>query len=299
MGLTFIAVENPLGMLGKKGMNVPRGARHAKASKKHEREMAAQYEAEKKDVREKRERVLLNSGYDLEKDTSRESDAELAEDFEKRSSGTVKRAVAGSLVALFSRLEQYALGNPGGRGKGKAKGRSKQKRGRDTPDDEGEVAHTFDTLIFLGHGDIGSMSVGIGKVNIPGDVEGARELFQADKREIAHHNVDAWKSHFLRVRRCLSATGPIHIFLLGCSTGELEKLPSHGYTSLVKIVATTLAAAFNTTVVAYGPTSEIGDKETAKVLNEIDEIKSQAIASLHAELTYELSVVIDLQIVKA
>ena len=89
----------------------------------------------------------------------------------------------------------------------------------------------YDTLVFIGHGNVGFMSVGAGKLGLPRPpqtterlgkkdfkLQEARETLGIDKREMSAANVATWGPLFNALRPALEVdtNNAVHVFFLGC-----------------------------------------------------------------------------------
>lgn len=160
------------------------------------------------------------------------------------------------------------------------------------------AGNAFDTIIVYGHGMPGSINMGLGKIAIgqpksPGhdryeDRKGMREAFgldqksQGEKPEVRHirdlntKNVDVWTGAFAGIANCVRAskeTGYFHLFLMGCSVGA-EKVGKGGSIELQRCSTQSLSTALGgLDVCVSAPAGSIDDDHLDDLLNNLESFK--------------------------
>jgi hypothetical protein len=262
MGETFIALENPESWLGYKDGNLPAKPKPElvlKGSRAERREQERVFEREMRELAHAVEekygprRTFVESTFGSLDNTATTLDRQaVLEGTSKRASMHV--ASTGSLPSMMKRLAAFAT----------------EGRGR-----------RFDTLVFVGHGDEGDMSVGIGHLPEARTARGKEfaQGIRADTRVMTVKNPDTWAAEFLRVNQYLEvdpSSGRLHVFLVGCATA-LHANGIGGVTTLPRLMANRLATDLNMSMAVYGTTQEITPKETRKIIDELDTIKANCV----------------------
>ena len=159
MACVFLGVENPLSMLGDKSANVPKSNSASRPQGKKAKEAYDKDMDARKRKWSERQGLLDKKEVSIGTDTSRSNDLAIAHKF-RQDHSHVRLGVAGSVVSMFKRLGNYSS----------------------------EENIKFDTLVFMGHGRPGVMSVGMGSITfpVPSDNENkkttaARELLVPEK----------------------------------------------------------------------------------------------------------------------
>lgn len=154
-----------------------------------------------------------------------------------------------------------------------------------------------DTVVVIGHGNMGEMGVGSGKLPYPTKPEEeltdvqrhVRRILQPGQRSISVHNRDTWLQEFTNQAAyfCADAFDCFHVFLLGCSTAEQDDFGGAiGVKSLCDVVADALQAEFGCTVCVYGLSNEMDASETKAILDGLPAIKR--IAALSGKTSFRV-----------
>jgi len=242
----FICLENPASVIGEKGGN-RRPGKTGKASKLTTKEISAKERlwATRKAFLED-DRIDVDAEYDSSRDAEVRFVGELAS-----AKKYIQWASTGSLRTMLIELKSAS------------------------------VKHriSFDTIVFMGHGGPGCMSTGNGIVgNLPAQFNDKKlrigaEAYDQDKRQIDIGNALTWGSKFGEITANLAtgARGRLHIFLLGCSTGE-----TYLGTTLQATVAATVSQQCNLPVAAYGTDNDIKIEDTKEVIDNLNTIEGAA-----------------------
>jgi hypothetical protein len=272
--MMFIAIENMGSAYGYKQANTsnkgPGTVRKPFQQKAYDKMKAEQYEA--------RQAVASVLGFNPREDSSEGKGDEniffAARTFAERNPDTCRYGVSGSLRSMFKRAA-FECQNARGL--------------------------TFDTLVFVGHGNTGLMCVGLGcsPVNELREAKGKHKAVAAamklDERMINVKNTESWSALFEEHKGCFSPDrqyGTFHVVFAGCSTGNQSET---SYKFLTHVVAETLAEVFNCPVNGYGPDNEITNQEILEILGKINDIKSSTIGDSG---TYDLETGVGLEWVK-
>lgn len=161
----------------------------------------------------------------------------------------------------------------------------------------------FDTMVLYGHGGAGGMNVGLGRLSLPArpaaseddeEAKGARrvramagvdrpsETGTADRRirEVGIDNRDLWGSAFAGSKGCFTEceeTGCVHLFLMACSTAEqvgggsqrsfMSKLP--------EVAAQVLNHALGKSVCVAAPETTIDDEHILDLLANLGDVRAK------------------------
>lgn len=157
---------------------------------------------------------------------------------------------AGSLTSLMKRME-IERGNSGG---------------------------TFNVLVFLGHGNTGLMTTGLGNLDFHQMEKSATKKnekqvidgFNIENRmiNVSKENKSVWIETFQKYGDCLDRE-LVHIMFMGCATGNQSET---SFKWLPKTVAKALAAALNRSVICYGTDKLIENSEMESALTNIGTI---------------------------
>ncbi len=245
----FIALENTASAFGlKKGNTKNKPESKVNVSK--------QAEKAKEQVYQQRRELAEKLDFDFKKDAS-EGFGEDNIHFIVRTLASKRGysyGVAGSLPSLFKRLSFEA---------------SQQKL-------------PFDTLIFLGHGNAGLMTVGLGRFPA-NELKNEREkaLLQLDKRmiNVSDDSKAHWTQTFRDHRDSLGvgkADKVLHIVFMGCATGNMSEV---SFKVLPKVTSAAISELLNCDVICYGADRLIENKELEAAIAHIETITSEAASS--------------------
>jgi len=240
MSRVFIALENTASAFGLKGGN----SKNVPAKEKKPGWKVA--EQKKAQAYEDRKALADRLGFDYKKD-----------DTEGRQEKNIRfivqqlanqrghsYGIAGSLPSLFKRLSF----------------------------DANRKGQSFDTVVFLGHGHSGVMTVGLGRFPL---AEQDEKLLNAQKRmiNVSDPNKALWTETFHENREALNLGGVLHILFLGCKTAEQSSL---SYKTLPKVVASALSQKLQCDVICYGTDQEIVNEEIVVAIGNIKKITDAA-----------------------
>lgn len=162
--------------------------------------------------------------------------------------------IAGSLPSLFKRLSFEAS----------------------------QKALPFDTLIFLGHGNTGLMTVGMGRFPAS-ELKRANDfdLMQLEKRmiNVSDDNKKHWIETFNEHRTALTVSKSdkvLHILFMGCATGNKSET---SFKVLPMVVSAAISELLRCSVICYGADRLIGNKELEAAISNIEAITSEAAGS--------------------
>lgn len=248
MPQVFIALENTASAFGLKKGNT--------SNKPESKAPSKQAQKAKEQVYERRRELAEALEFDYKRDPS-EGTGENNIRFivsNLASKRGFSYGVAGSLPSLFKRLSFEA----------------KQKK------------LPFDTLIFLGHGNTGLMTVGLGR--FPASEikkEKDRDLMDLDKRmiNVSDDSKKHWTQTFNEHRDALAVSKSdkvLHILFMGCATGNKSEV---SFKVLPQIVSAAVSALLDCDVICYGADQLIENKELEAAISHIEAITSEAASS--------------------
>jgi hypothetical protein len=272
---TFVAVENPAGLLGFKQRGVltddnplydfPATYEQNVAKNAKESKVAVYAERHKYFLSRKPDWAKENIAVDLLSDAldNRATVVKLLKQI--KTDPDARALMCSSVNSLAKYIDNYCQANPG---------------------------TTIDTLIVFGHGGADSMNVGLGRIGGIGNaaLEDAKEDEQeraslmrirgmaglearkdsakpARIREIAFDNKDRWPAAFAALNGHAQArndTGYFHLFLLACKVGAGPAQPPHRM--FVNVAAKCLSAALGQEVAVAAPKKSITDSELFFIL---------------------------------
>lgn len=270
--LTFLGIENPLGVLGPKFKNVivdKKALDRIKSVDKGSDPLA--YAVPTLDNKYQSRAAFLESERDVKKaiieDTIENRDYILKLLAEKKYP-KVRLAMCSSLNSLLKYLARFGGLNPNDR---------------------------FETVIIYGHGSPGSINMGLGQLLIGPPLEfrderhqerkKVREAFGLDKpttgdkpesrriRDLSTNNMDTWTNAFATINNFVQPAqgGVFHLFLMGCSVaGKKESID----TTLLHNSAERLSGIFDMNVCVSAPTAKIDDNHLDDLLKRIDTIRN-------------------------
>lgn len=275
--LTFLAIENPLGVLGPKVRGV--------VTRKQDLDPLKHVSKTTQDA--SKYALSSNNKYAYRAANLPEGVARLMVDdtignrdyvlklLSARRHPNLRVSMASSLNSLMKYMAAYGLAN---------------------------VADRFETLIVYGHGLPGSVNLGLGKIGIGQPKpyghkryearKNIREVFGLDKRsqgempepnrirDLNTKNLDLWTGAFASIQPYvdLAPTGYFHLFLMGCSVGD-EKVSKRGdITTLQGAAASTLSAVLQQPVCISAPSRTIDDDHLDDLLNRMDAIRTACAA---------------------
>jgi hypothetical protein len=250
--MMFIAIENMGSAYGYKSKNTENKQPADHGGKGQQRSHAKA----KEEVFKARRELADAIGFNPKKDESEGSFLFDAKMFAEKRKDTCCYGICGSLTGMLKRVEFECANTRGLK---------------------------FDTLVFVGHGNAGVMTVGMGCTPL----NEYRELTQRkqknvldgmnmEKRMINVQNKETWSEQFRIHQDCFKPDrdhDTFHVLFAGCSTGNLTKL-SHKH--LTNVVAKTLAKLFQCNVNAYGTDKTIENDEILHILTNIETIKGGA-----------------------
>jgi hypothetical protein len=247
MPRVFIALENAASAFGHKGKNTANKPKPAKKPTKREEQAKTLKYARRLEMAKK-------VGYNPNADASEGKDEENIHFVVKMICARTgfSYGTAGSLPSLFKRLKFEA----------------------------GQKRMSFDTLIFLGHGNVGVMTVGMGQAptdkmealkgkdkQVYGDYNAEKRMINVSDTSKAH-----WLETFSENRDCLGvdqANEVLHVFFLGCATGNQSEAT---FKILPQTVSQALAELLRIDVICYGADSLIENAELENVIVNIGAI---------------------------
>lgn len=249
MPQVFIALENTASAFGLKKANTQNKPESKANVSKHAEKAKEQVYQQRRDLAEK-------LGFDFKKDSS-EGFGENNIHFIVRTLASKRGysyGVAGSLPSLFKRLSFEA----------------NQKK------------LPFDTLIFLGHGNTGLMTVGLGR--FPAHElkhERDQELLQIEKRmiNVSDDSKAHWTQTFHDHKSSLGvgkADKVLHIMFMGCATGNMSDI---SFKVLPKVTSAAISALLDCDVICYGADRLIENKELEAAISHVEAITSEAASS--------------------
>jgi hypothetical protein len=167
------------------------------------------------------------------------------------------------------------------------------------------VGTMIDTIIVFGHGGADSMNVGLGRIgnignsavaDAKGDEDETAKLLRmrrmaglearegsakpARTREIAVDNKDRWSAAFATLNGHVQArtdTGCFHLFLLACDLAEGPAKPNHR--SFVGVAAKCLSVALGLPVAVAAPKTSITDSELFFLMRNLSDICEAVVKS--------------------
>lgn len=248
--MMFAAIENMGSAYGFKGDNTQN-----KAIVKRKGTAATRYEAEKERLYQARKALAAAAEFDPSQDSSIGDFVVSTRMFMDKRKDRWRYGIAGSLKSLLKRVAFES--------------------------DNGRM--TFDTLVFIGHGNTGLMTVGMGCTPLKRleEVRGGRhqqtlEGLNMDQRMINVQNTESWGALFTEHRECFAPRRndrTFHIVFAGCSTGNKSK---RSLMHLTHVVAESLSVIFECTVNAYGTDNEIVNDDILEILGNMETIISSA-----------------------
>jgi hypothetical protein len=280
--LTFLGIENPLGVLGPKIRGVVQDESSLDPIKHVTKEvwdvsvyahkLVSKYNTRAQNIPKDAQETLVGDTVD-----NREYMLKL---LRNRAYPNVRLAMCSSLNSMLKYLDNYCQQNP---------------------------ADNFDTVIILGHGSMGSINIGLGPIGIgpylPVEKKGhqsrkdMRYAFGLDERtdgekpaarrirDLSKENVDIWTAAFANIQNRVtdSETGYFHLFLMGCEVGaekKKEEVKNKGEryhkandTTLQGATATVLSGILRQDVCISAPTKTIYNGHLDDLLTRIDEIR--------------------------
>lgn len=249
--MTFIAIENMASAYGFKDKNTTnKPAREFESRGQQNRQRRL-----KQEIFEKRRALAEAVDFNPRKDPSEKDFLFVAQMFAAKRHDKLRYGICGSLNGMLKRM-QFECAN----------GRLK-----------------FDTLVFVGHGNAGLMTVGIGCTPLA-DYESLKEKTQKrtlegldlDGRMMNVLNADTWAGKFKAHIDCFKPdreNNTFHLFFAGCSTGNMGK---RTHLHLTELAAETLAPMLACSVNAYGTDSTVENTEILFILENLEHIKSSA-----------------------
>ena len=249
--MTFIAIENMASAYGYKGKNT---------KNKPEKEFRNTgqknaYERTKNALYENRRKLAEAVGFDPQKDPSEQNFLFHAQMFTTKRKDRIRHGICGSLNSMLKRI-QFECTNT-----------------RNLK---------FDTLVFVGHGNAGLMTIGIGCTpddkyakQKQGKLKQTYEGLNIGDRLMHVKNQETWSEKFRAHKDCFKPDdqNTFHLFFAGCSTGNLYE---GTFRHLTEVAAETLAPMLNCNVNAYGTDRTIENTEILFILENLDQIKSKA-----------------------
>ena len=268
--LTFLGIENPLGVLGPKVRGVLNDESDLEAVKnvtKHTRDVS-QYAVKTENNRytSRAARLAPEIQKLMVEDTVDNRDYVLKLLKNKRHPD-VRLAMCSSLNSMLKYLANYGVQHP------------KDK---------------FDTVIIHGHGAPGGISLGLGQIGIgryrpPGHAlhkqrKKMRKVFGLDEptkgedpeprriRDLSLNNTDVWTKAFATIKDYVeqSDTGYFHLFLMGCRVGKEKKAHKP---ALQDAAVQALSNIINSAVCISAPTLTITEGHLDDLLNRIEAIR--------------------------
>ncbi|TCO80722.1 hypothetical protein EV699_11257 [Plasticicumulans lactativorans] len=249
--MMFIAIENMGSAFGHKDSNT----RNKPEVKGQNKTQLQRHATAKEKLYEERRALAKSAGFDPRFDPSEGNFLFAAKLLAEKRKDTCRYGVAGSLKSLLKRAAFEAQ----------------------------NARTTFDTLMFVGHGNTGVMTVGIGCMPLDQlqSVKGrkAQETFDGlklDNRMINVANSDTWLGLFDEHRACFAPSrgdDTFHVVFAGCSTGNKSE---KSYKHLTHVAAAALANLFQCQVNAYGTDDEITNDEIEEIITFIETIKGSA-----------------------
>jgi hypothetical protein len=268
--LTFLGIENPLGVLGPKVRGVLNDESDLEPVKnvvKHTWDVsqyAVKTESNKYTSRAARldpeiQKLMVEDTVD-----NRQYVLRL---LENKSNPKLRLAMCSSLNSMLKYLANYALQHQGDK---------------------------FETVIIHGHGAPGGISLGLGQITVgryrpPGHEKHEtrkemREVFGLDQptkgekpeprriRELSLNNTDVWTKAFETIKGYVevSDTGNFHLFLMGCKVGQRKKPQKP---PLQKAAAQALSEIIECPVCISAPTLTITEGHLDDLLNRIETIR--------------------------
>ena len=248
----FIAIENMASAYGYKKKNTANKAvttyRSRGAQKSAENANAAKYEA--------RQKLATAVGFNPKVDESEQDFLFTARMFAEKRKERCRYGISGSLRSMFKRMAFEC---------------------------ENTKGLKFDTLVFVGHGNTGVMTIGLGVTPVDKYDKITNRKHQEtldglnlDNRMINVQNRETWGGQFTECRDCFAADrrdSTFHLIFAGCSTGNLSEI---SFKHLTKVAAKVLAPILNCTVNAYGTDNVIENDEIIYILEHIEVIKATA-----------------------
>jgi hypothetical protein len=251
MPQVFIALENTASAFGFKKHNTRNKPDTPKKSSKVQAASAKKYEA--------RQEMAAAVNFDPRVDSSEgkgDANIRLTVDMISTKRG-YSYGSAGSLPSLFKRLgfEADKTGKP------------------------------FDTVVFLGHGNAGLMTAGLGRTPLDkmdalkGKHPQTLAAFNADKRmiNVSDENRQHWGATFESNRKHLASnrrTGVLSILFMGCATGNMSVKSMR---ILPQVVASALVSLLECSVICYGADRLIENAELESALTNLETI-TEAVA---------------------
>jgi len=251
--MMFIAIENQASAYGDKKLNTTNKLtvkRTYAQQKRHEKEKQVQY----------KERLQVAQQYQF---NYKDDPADLkemifgAQNFYKKHQDKCRYGVSGSLLSMLKRVKF-----------------------------ESENSRTkFDTLVFVGHGGSGVMTIGMGaspmELHQAPDkaspkTTNAIEQMGSENRMMNVKNTNTWLGLFRDHKECFSPdrdNNTFHVVFAGCSTGN-QSTKSIKY--LTHEAAKELADVLKCKVNAYGADDVIKNSHVDKILDNIETIKGMS-----------------------
>jgi hypothetical protein len=272
--LTFLGIENPLGVLGQKIKGVINNQDQLNPIKNviDDAFGVSKYRGLHQKYEFRVNCINQDVQKDLVKDTilNREYVLKL---LKNKKYPYVRLAICSSLNSLLKYLDNYCGLNQ---------------------------ADKFDTVIIYGHGAVGSLNMGLGPIGIkpylpPGhdDHESrkkTRQVFGLDKdtfddktkkpevrriRDLSVENISVWTDAFIKIQSHVEPnekTGFFHLFLMGCAVGA-DKEAKKPETTLQWAAAKALSKVISQSVCISAPTLKINDDHLDDLLKNIDQIR--------------------------
>jgi hypothetical protein len=283
--LTFLGIENPLGVLGVNVRGVLLDAKQLDPLKDVTKGINASDYAlrlnNKLDFRANQLSRYSEVQNDMVDDTVENRDYVLKL-LSNRRHPDVRVAMCSSLNSTLKHLANYCVNHPGDK---------------------------FDTVIIHGHGAPGGISLGLGQVSVgpplsPGDPKYAdrkeiREAFGLDRksdgekpvpwriRELSMENTDIWTEAFQAIKAHVEVsddTGYFHLFLVGCKVGKTKAPYS---VTLQQAAAKVLGAIINEDVCISAPEETITDGHLDNLLDRIVAIRKKCAMGKQVSLNDE------------
>jgi len=279
--LTFLGIENPLGVLGPKVRGVVANAAqldpiaHVSKTTADAAKYAVHTPSNKYGNRAARLPADVNA---LMVDDTIENRDYVLKLLAARRYADLRLSMSSSLTSMLKYLDQYRIANP--------------------PD-------LFETLIVFGHGLPGTINMGLGKIGIGEPLTPSHEKYQKRKemreafgldepsqgaapvprrvRNLGLGNRDVWAGGFQGVAASfeIATTGYFHLFLIGCDVGEE---PHDAETTLQKQAAVALASAIDLPVCVSAPAERVTDEHLDDLLARLPQIRTAAATGVSVTL---------------
>ena len=254
----FIAVENMASAYGDKSANTDNKPIVRPQGKQSKKEQQRQQDS-KQPVYEARKKLAKNLNYEIE-DRAAGNIFSIVQRFVSKNQNLCRYGIAGSLPSMLKRLAFESA----------------------------NMNCKFDTLVFVGHGNTGIMTVGLGSgpdllreehsERLSDKQQAIVDDMKLENRKITIQNQDTWVAEFDKVKQSFTADkdGIFHVMFAGCCTGNLSE---KSYRFITHKVAKKLAGLLNCTVNAYGMRESINNAHVMETLEDIDKIKGSAPAN--------------------